>query len=240
MRGKLPPGEFARVKIIGHTDYDLIAEPCRLISRGSVEIFVYEITTLAAHHSCGADHANHRLRDRANVTLALTPKVSTMMKDLFMDDQMKGQAVGLFFFGYVLLQIPCGHWATRWSARKVISLCLVGWGVCAVACGLARTFRQFEAARFLLGVAESGVFPPCWCCWPIGSRAQNGRTPTPTGISATHGRGRLGASDRRAAGLQGLAAYANPCSPAARPCRTQATTAMGWQRFPVGVGARPF
>ena len=27
MRGKLPVGEFARVKIVGHTDYDLIAEP---------------------------------------------------------------------------------------------------------------------------------------------------------------------------------------------------------------------
>jgi ribosomal protein S12 methylthiotransferase len=27
LRGKLPPGEFAKVKIIGHTDYDLMAEP---------------------------------------------------------------------------------------------------------------------------------------------------------------------------------------------------------------------
>ena len=27
LRGKLPIGEFARVRIIGHTDYDLIAEP---------------------------------------------------------------------------------------------------------------------------------------------------------------------------------------------------------------------
>jgi ribosomal protein S12 methylthiotransferase len=27
VRGKLPVGEFTRVKIIGHTDYDLIAEP---------------------------------------------------------------------------------------------------------------------------------------------------------------------------------------------------------------------
>jgi ribosomal protein S12 methylthiotransferase len=27
VRSKLPIGEFARVKIIGHTDYDLIAEP---------------------------------------------------------------------------------------------------------------------------------------------------------------------------------------------------------------------
>jgi ribosomal protein S12 methylthiotransferase len=29
IRGKLPVGEFAQVKIIGHTDYDLIAEPVR-------------------------------------------------------------------------------------------------------------------------------------------------------------------------------------------------------------------
>jgi ribosomal protein S12 methylthiotransferase len=27
IRGKLPVGEFAKVKVIGHTDYDLIAEP---------------------------------------------------------------------------------------------------------------------------------------------------------------------------------------------------------------------
>ena len=76
-----------------------------------------------------------------------------------MDDRMKGEAAGIFFFGYVLLQIPGGYWATRWSARKIISLFLIAWGICAVGCGLARTFRQFEVMRFLLGVAESGVFP---------------------------------------------------------------------------------
>lgn len=27
VRGRLPAGEFARVRIVGHTDYDLIAEP---------------------------------------------------------------------------------------------------------------------------------------------------------------------------------------------------------------------
>jgi MFS family permease len=97
--------------------------------------------------------------DRTNVNLALTPRISSLMKDLFMDDRMKGEAAGIFFFGYVLLQIPGGHFATRWSARKVISLCLVGWGVCAVACGLVQSFRQFEVARFFLGVAESAVFP---------------------------------------------------------------------------------
>ena len=97
--------------------------------------------------------------DRTNVSMALTPKISSLMKDLFMDDKMKGEAAGIFFIGYVMLQIPGGHLATRWSARKLISLCLVGWGICAVACGLAQTFREFEVARFFLGIAESAVFP---------------------------------------------------------------------------------
>jgi MFS family permease len=97
--------------------------------------------------------------DRTNVSLALDPKISNMMRDLFMDDRMKGQAAGIFFLGYVLLQISGGHLASRWSAKKLISLCLIFWGACAVGCGLSKTFRQFEIMRFLLGVAESSVFP---------------------------------------------------------------------------------
>ncbi len=76
-----------------------------------------------------------------------------------MDDKLKGEAAGIFFFGYLLLQIPGGYLASHWSARKVIAIFLVAWGVCAVFCGLAKTFHQFEIARFFLGVAESGVFP---------------------------------------------------------------------------------
>ena len=97
--------------------------------------------------------------DRTNVSLALDPKISSMMHDLLMDDRMKGQAAGIFFLGYVLLQMAGGHLAGKWSAKKLVSLCLVFWGVCAVGCGLAKTFYQFEIARFLLGVSESCVFP---------------------------------------------------------------------------------
>jgi MFS family permease len=97
--------------------------------------------------------------DRTNVSLALDPKISSMMRDLFMDDRMKGQAAGIFFLGYVLLQMAGGHLAGKWSVRKLVSLCLFFWGLCAVGCGLAKTFHQFEVARFLLGVSESSVFP---------------------------------------------------------------------------------
>jgi sugar phosphate permease len=97
--------------------------------------------------------------DRTNISLALDPKLSSMMAFLGMDDQSKGNAVAFFFYGYLLLQIPGGYLANRWSARKVVSILLVFWGICAIGCGLVNTLTQFKVMRFLLGVAESGVFP---------------------------------------------------------------------------------
>jgi sugar phosphate permease len=97
--------------------------------------------------------------DRTNVALAFDPKLSSAMTDLGMDDKVKGNAIGIFFWGYLLLQIPGGYLASRWSARKLVSIFLVAWGVAAVGCGLVTNVSQFRIMRFLLGVAESGVFP---------------------------------------------------------------------------------
>ena len=97
--------------------------------------------------------------DRTNVALAFDPNMSTAMRDLAMDDKIKGNAIGIFFWGYLLLQIPSGYLASHWSARKLVSICLVAWGVSAVGCGLVQTAAQFRLMRFLLGVSESGVFP---------------------------------------------------------------------------------
>ena len=114
--------------------------------------------------------------DRTNIALALDPKLSPMMQFLGMDDQIKGNAVGVFFFGYLLLQIPSGYLANRWSPRKLISIFLVFWGACAIGCGLVNTTAQFRTMRFLLGVAESGVFPSTLvllCNWfPRAERAR--------------------------------------------------------------------
>ncbi|MCX6902610.1 MAG: MFS transporter, partial [Verrucomicrobia bacterium] len=97
--------------------------------------------------------------DRTNVALAFDPSLSGAMADLGMDDKIKGNAIGIFFWGYLMLQIPGGYLANHWSARKLVSLFLVAWGICAVGCGLVTNVTQFKVMRFLLGVAESGVFP---------------------------------------------------------------------------------
>jgi MFS family permease len=97
--------------------------------------------------------------DRTNVALAFDPHHSTAMADLAMDDKIKGNAIGIFFWGYLLLQLPGGYLAGRWSARKVVSLCLIAWGVAAVGCGMVQNASQFRVMRFLLGMAESAVYP---------------------------------------------------------------------------------
>jgi len=93
--------------------------------------------------------------DRTNISLAL-PRIS---RDLHLDPQQAGTVAGIFFWGYLVLQIPGGHLAKHWSPKKFISILLVVWAICAIACGLARTYRELLWMRLLLGIAESGVFP---------------------------------------------------------------------------------
>ena len=93
--------------------------------------------------------------DRTNISLAL-PRVS---HDLGLDPQQAGNVAGIFYWGYIALQIPGGHLAKWWSPKKFISILLVTWAVCAMGCGLARTYQELLVLRLALGVAESGVFP---------------------------------------------------------------------------------
>jgi MFS family permease len=93
--------------------------------------------------------------DRTNISLAL-PWIS---KDLHLDPPQAGTVAGIFFWGYLVLQIPGGHLAKHWSAKKFISILLVAWAIFAVGCGLARTYHELLLMRLLLGVAESGVYP---------------------------------------------------------------------------------
>lgn len=93
--------------------------------------------------------------DRTNVSMALP----SMSRELHMNPTEAGGAAGVFFWGYMLLQIPGGHLAQRWSAKRFVTILLVVWGFCSVVCGLVRTWQEFLIMRFLLGVAEGGVWP---------------------------------------------------------------------------------
>jgi sugar phosphate permease len=82
-----------------------------------------------------------------------------MSRDLHMDPVQAGNVAGIFFWGYLLLQVPAGHIANRWSAKTLITVLLVMWGLFAIGCGLIHSYRTLRIMRFLLGLAESGVWP---------------------------------------------------------------------------------
>ncbi len=93
--------------------------------------------------------------DRTNIGFAF----SGMGHDLHINTTQQGLAGGIFFIGYLVLQIPGGHLAERWSAKKFVGIMVLVWGVFAVASGLVQNFPQLLAVRFLLGVAEGGIWP---------------------------------------------------------------------------------
>lgn len=111
--------------------------------------------------------------DRANVTFA---KLS-MQADLKFSEQVFGFGAGIFFIGYLVLEIPGALIMERWSARLWIARILVSWGLVTVALGFIHTANEFYVLRLILGFAEAGFFPGLivylsrWFPWEERARA---------------------------------------------------------------------
>ena len=93
--------------------------------------------------------------DRANVGFAKL----RMASDLKFSEDVFGLGFGIFFIGYLLLEIPGALIVERWSARKWFARILISWGLISSLTAFIHTPLQFYIARFLLGVAEAGFFP---------------------------------------------------------------------------------
>src|SRR5215469_2173162 len=94
--------------------------------------------------------------DRANVGFGAA---AGMAATLNITEQRSALLVGLFFLGYFLFQIPCSALARRFSSTRVVFISLISWGVLATLTGVIRHFWLLAIDRFLLGVAESAIFP---------------------------------------------------------------------------------
>jgi MFS transporter, ACS family, tartrate transporter len=93
--------------------------------------------------------------DRTNIAYATLG----MKGDLGLSDSVFGTASGIFFLGYIALQVPAALLAERWSARRLLAFTLITWGSLTTLTGFVRTPLELYGARFLLGAAEAGFFP---------------------------------------------------------------------------------
>ena len=94
--------------------------------------------------------------DRMNISLAMA---GGMSRDLRLSMTRTGLAAGVFFLGYVLLQVPAGHIAEHFSAKKYVLWSIFAMGAVSFLTGFVQNGGQLIGMRFLLGIAEGGIYP---------------------------------------------------------------------------------
>lgn len=93
--------------------------------------------------------------DRINVGFAAL----TMNKELGLDASIFGIAAGAFFWGYCLLEVPSNIILEQVGARLWLARIMVSWGILSGATAFCTGPWSFMTVRFLLGVAEAGLYP---------------------------------------------------------------------------------
>ena len=94
--------------------------------------------------------------DRANYGFGAA---AGLAQTLHITDKDSSLLSGLFFLGYFAFQIPGAIFARRYSVSKAVCGALATWGLLAALTGVIRVFWVLALDRFLLGVAESLIFP---------------------------------------------------------------------------------
>jgi MFS transporter, ACS family, tartrate transporter len=93
--------------------------------------------------------------DRINVSFAGL----TMRDDLNMSASAFGFALGTFYWGYFIFEVPSNLIMEKVGARLWIARIMITWGILAGITATVTGSTSFGIVRFLLGVAEAGFFP---------------------------------------------------------------------------------
>ena len=93
--------------------------------------------------------------DRINVSFAGL----TMRGDLKLTATDFGFALGTFFLGYFIFEVPSNVIMEKVGARIWIARIMITWGIFAGIMAFVYDTTSFSLVRFLLGVAEAGFFP---------------------------------------------------------------------------------
>lgn len=94
--------------------------------------------------------------DRINIAFAMP---GGMARDLGVSASMVGLAGGIFFIGYLFLQVPGGKLAVHGSGKRFIGWSLLAWAIISILTGFVTNHYQLLFLRFALGVAEGGMLP---------------------------------------------------------------------------------
>jgi MFS transporter, ACS family, tartrate transporter len=93
--------------------------------------------------------------DRINVSFAAL----TMNKDIGLSQWAYGLSSTAFYLGYCLFEVPSNVILEKVGARLWIARIMITWGIASGATAFVVGPNSFLTVRFLLGLAEAGLFP---------------------------------------------------------------------------------
>lgn len=97
--------------------------------------------------------------DRVNIGNAKSFKLA---EDLGLQGRDFNTALTVFFVPYILGEIPSNIFVNRFTPRKWLSLCGIGFSAITLFQGFVQNFSGLLATRFFLGLVEAGMFPGCF------------------------------------------------------------------------------
>ncbi|KAF9924827.1 hypothetical protein BGZ65_008124 [Modicella reniformis] len=86
-------------------------------------------------------------------------KVAGIVQDINLTQNEFSWALSIFFFGYVLFEVPSNICLKLIGPKKWVSFIMLLWGGIMMAMAAVRNASDLMAARFFLGVTECGLFP---------------------------------------------------------------------------------
>ncbi|TFK24972.1 MFS general substrate transporter [Coprinopsis marcescibilis] len=94
--------------------------------------------------------------DRSNIGNA---KIIGLVEDLKIAPPEYNTALALYFVSYVLFEVPANIILKRFDPQIWLPTLTVAWGVVTIAQGFVTNKASLFAVRFVLGMAEAGLFP---------------------------------------------------------------------------------
>ncbi|ORY88082.1 major facilitator superfamily domain-containing protein [Leucosporidium creatinivorum] len=94
--------------------------------------------------------------DRVNIGQA---KLDGLEDDLNLVGNQYNIALVVFFVGYVITEVPSNILLKKLRPTRFIPMIMVSWGIVMTLMGIVHNFAGLTAARFVLGLTESGLFP---------------------------------------------------------------------------------
>ncbi|CAI0650524.1 unnamed protein product, partial [Colletotrichum noveboracense] len=103
--------------------------------------------------------------DRTNIGNA---KIAGMQKDLSLTDDGYAWVLSIFFFGYLICEVPSNMILSRSRPSLFLPGIMLVWGALSALMSVSKSYGALLGFRFVLGCIESGFFPgvlyllSCW------------------------------------------------------------------------------